>query len=144
MRQESKICKAPWGCKKPTAREAGHHVRHVAGLPFCRDCYQYTFEQAHKRNLSPAQWPELIKTLPAPLLQPPEYEMRCGGPGCGEVLPAKSKAKIRRFVGRRLDGKGIPACRSCYQRAFEYMEAHSGLTHEEAFKKMPPRQRRTS
>ena len=143
MRQESKICQAPWGCKKPTSKVAGDGSRRIGGLPFCRECYPYTYEQAHKRGLLPEQWPELIKTLPAPLRQPPSRKMRCCGLGCGEVLPAESKAKVRRFVGRKGGKKLVPACRSCYQRAYEYAQAHPGMTHEEAFRRMPPRRRRT-
>jgi len=141
-RKKSEICHAPWRCNKTISKIAGDGSRGVAGLSFCRDCYQYTFDQAQKRNLVPDQWPELIKQLPAPLIRPPTRAMRCRGPGCGEILPEGATPNVRRFVGRQPGKKLVPACRPCYERAMEFSHRHEGMTIEQAFFKMPPRQRR--
>lgn len=140
MRRNQKLCQAPWSCDYPTSKATGQGARHIDGLSLCRSCYQYTFEQAEKQDVSWERRNSFIHTLSGPARLPPAIAMKCEGAGCGVVLPKNTDASKRRFVGRFGGGEPICACRACYQRAHEYKGSHPGVqTIEEAWKLMPPR-----
>lgn len=136
---EPKVCQAPWGCSRPTSKKTGHSARRIRGLSLCRGCYQYVWEQAKAQKVPAEDWSEFMEKLSGPKIHATLIEMRCPGPGCGIVL---SEGSARRFIGRDAKSAGIAACKACYQRAWEYQQVHSSLTLEEAWRQMPPRQRR--
>lgn len=137
-------CQAPWGCNNVSAQAAKEGGRHILGLSLCRSCYQYAWEQAGDDGRTWENKRQWFFGLPGPARLPESAVMACAGSGCDRVFKKDANARSRRFVGRLAGGEPLCACRSCYQRAYEFAKERKPMTIAEAFALMPPRKPRVT
>jgi hypothetical protein len=124
-----KVCQAPWGCSKKTAKASGGAKRSINNLELCRGCYQYAWENA--KELGQAK-EDILPRLDPPKKPLPRISTICAREECGVRLRKNSGPEHRRTIGLH------HLCRNCYQATWELCQK-LGISLEDAFKQMKPK-----